>query len=143
MASMQLGIRRRYLRKYARLRRANKDVERRKVRSDSTNVSILQAVHEHYQKPHVSTIMPNKKGMGANANKAKYILQRSVTETYKGFCKENPDQRICRSKFADLRPSHVLVQSKAKLYQCLCETCTNVDMAIKAINQEVINANAE
>lgn len=138
VAAKNLGIHWNYLMKYSRLRRENQDVEKRKVRCDSLDESIKKRVADHYLHPNMSTVMPNKKGV--DGGKPKHVLQRSLSETYKRFCEVDNNPSIGFSKFASLRPENVLVQSKAKLYQCLCETCTNVDLALKAVNQAAISA---
>ena len=37
-----------------------------------------------------------------------------------------------------MRPKNVLLQTKAKHFQCLCKYCTNIDLKIKTINSAVI-----
>ena len=47
-------------------------------------------------------------------------LTSSVAENYALFCSEYPDLKVGRTKFHELRPSHVLLSSKLPHNVCLC-----------------------
>ncbi|PIK53459.1 hypothetical protein BSL78_09645 [Apostichopus japonicus] len=135
--SQYLGLRWKYLMKYSSLAKKNVNIEAKKSRSDAISADITAAVAEHYERAEVSTQMPNKKNIG-KANAAKHVLQKTVKKTYQSFLEENPNMSVSFSKFASLRPKHVLVQKYAQHFQCLCEYCTNIDLKIKVINLQLV-----
>ncbi|ESO97658.1 hypothetical protein LOTGIDRAFT_152749 [Lottia gigantea] len=134
-ASKCLGISWNFLMKYSKLKKKNADVDQRKKRSDATPASTIDAIHDHYERPDMSTILPNRKSIAQG--QPKHVLQRSVEATFKSFTNDNPSLKISESTFNKLRPKHILLQSKSKFYQCLCEPCTNIDLKLKVLNHEV------
>ncbi|ESO85587.1 hypothetical protein LOTGIDRAFT_155075 [Lottia gigantea] len=121
--------------KYSKLKKKNADVDQRKKRSDATPASTIDASHDHYERPDMSTILPNRKSIAQG--QPKHVLQRSVEATFKSFTNDSPSLKISESTFNKLRPKHILLQSISKFYQCLCEPCTNIDLKLKVLNHEV------
>lgn len=136
-ACRSLGFQWNYLMKYSKMRKKGLDASTRKKRSDALPNYVRKSLQEHYIRPDVSTEMPNKKGLAANAVSAKHVLQRTIASTYKSFREEHPTFKVGRSKFAALRPKNVVTQRHANLYQCLCEYCANIDLKIEAIKKEL------
>lgn len=130
-----LGFNQKYLLKYAKLRRLGLAASYRKKRSDATPANIKRAIVKHFTRPDVSTEMPNKKGQKVEATR--HVLQRSITATHASFKEDNPGVKVARSTFAALRPKNVLTQSHAKLFQCLCEYCANVELKLEALNKSM------
>lgn len=89
------------------------------------------------RRPDVSTTLPHKKTVSKQTGLQKQILQKSMKSTYSAWQNENPNMKLCFSKFCTLRPSHILPYVKAHLNQCLCEYCENMDLKLKVINQVV------
>lgn len=89
------------------------------------------------RRPDVSTTLPRKKTVSKQTGLQKQILQKSMKSTYSAWQNENPNMKLCFSKFCTLRPSHILPYVKAHLNQCLCEYCENMDLKLKVINQVV------
>uniref|UniRef100_UPI00358FDA75 uncharacterized protein isoform X1 n=1 Tax=Myxine glutinosa TaxID=7769 RepID=UPI00358FDA75 len=118
--------------KYQNLRRRKSvNPEMRNRRCDATDTTTTQHIANFFERPDISTIMPNKKSVNAN-NTPKHVLHRSLSETYKRYVQDTPTP-VCRAQFSKLRPKHVLPHTKAKLFQCLCEYCTNVDLKLSTI----------
>ena len=136
--SHRLGFTPKFMRRYSSLKMSALKAEGKASRSDALIAETQHSVNEFYRRLDVSTEMPTKKGLGPNANEPKRVLNRTVDEVHKSFLEENPDLKIGRAKFSSLRPKCVCLQNKAKLQQCLCEYCTNIDLKLKAINQEVV-----
>ena len=118
--------------KYGTLKRRNINPEKRRKRCDAVSDVIKDQIKDFYERPDISTVMPNKKCASANGT-SQHVLHRSLKETYKTFI-DSSNATISTSKFCELRPKHILTPTKAKLYQCLCEYCANVDLKLKAIN---------
>ncbi|KAJ8050612.1 hypothetical protein HOLleu_03877 [Holothuria leucospilota] len=125
--SRTLNVAYKTLSKYRKL----KTPDLRQKRCDSIGSSARQQISEFYHRPGVSTVMPNKKLV--KDNEPKRVLHQSLTKTYQSYMKETPSP-VSRAKFAQLRPVYVVPHTKAKLYQCLCEYCANVDLKLKSLN---------
>ncbi|KAJ8050249.1 hypothetical protein HOLleu_03381 [Holothuria leucospilota] len=125
--SRTLNVAYKTLLKYRKL----KTPDLRQKRCDSIGSSARQQISEFYHRPEVSTVMPNKKLV--KDNEPKRVLHQSLTKTYQSYMKETPSP-VSRAKFAQLRPVYVVPHTKAKLYQCLCEYCANVDLKLKSLN---------
>ena len=61
-------------------------------------------------------------------------LTSSIMETYALFCKQHP-QKIGKSKFAELRPKHVLLSSRLPHNVCLCKYHENIINAVNALHK--------
>ena len=107
----------------------------RKTRKDAVQATEIEAVHVFYERSDISNTLPNKKCVSKKTQKPKMILQRSLRQTYKIWKTENPNAKLKLSKFIALRPKHVRPQREAKLYQCLCIYCTNIDFKIESLNK--------
>uniref|UniRef100_UPI00358DDD6C uncharacterized protein isoform X2 n=1 Tax=Myxine glutinosa TaxID=7769 RepID=UPI00358DDD6C len=74
--------------KYQNLRRRKSvNPEMRNRRCDATDTTTTQHIANFFERPDISTIMPNKKSVNAN-NTPKHVLHRSLSETYKRCTKE-------------------------------------------------------
>ena len=135
--SSSLGFTQKYFNRYSKRSRLNINEEAPATRADATSDHVRTLVMEHFEKPDISIEMPNIKAVGKEGT-AKHVLQKTLHRTYDAFQEENADVQLPFSKFVDLRPKNILLQIKAKHFQCLCEYCTNIDLKIKAINSAVI-----
>ena len=59
------------------------------------------------------------------------LLHMSINEVYALFTDANPTIKIRKSKFAELRPKHVLLSSQLPRNVCLCKYHENIIMAVK------------
>ena len=107
----------------------------RKRRSDVIAEAEIERIIEFYERPDISSTMPNKKSVSKKTMKPKMVLQRSIRETYNLYKSENPQAKLKISKFSSIRPKHVRPQREAKLFQCLCIYCTNIDLKVESINK--------
>ena len=57
----------------------------------------------------------------------------NVFEAYRCFKEERPDSSIGKSKFAELRPAHVLKRSETPRNVCLCRYHENINLQIQAL----------
>ena len=126
----ETGIRRNYLHKYTT--KKTEDFER-EARNDKTNKATIKRIHDFYNKPEESTILPNMKT--ASQEVPGNVLNRPVRELYKDYKHMYPEEKIRHSVFASLRPQNILPVQKRRLIQCLCEYCVNIDEALKCINR--------
>ncbi len=76
-------------------------------------------VQQFYERDDVSRQSPGRKDVvtvwdenGVKMKKQKRHLTSSILETYALFKNENEGVKVGKSKFAELRPKHVLLSSK-------------------------------
>ena len=65
----------------------------------------------------------------------KKILMTTVMEAFKQFKTENPEMKIGKSKFASLRPRHVLPVSDKDHNVCCCTYHENFEMVLNGIRK--------
>ena len=111
-----------------------------KRRSDATSSHIEENVKDFYALPDVSSCLPNKKNVTRKLL-PKYVIQSSLSSAYNKWKQENPTTKMGFRKFSMLRPSNVLTQKHTKLTQCLCEYCTNIELKLKVVNQQILIQN--
>ncbi|XP_071503852.1 uncharacterized protein [Diadema antillarum] len=109
------------------------------MRSDAVGKKEQEIDRNFYNREDISTCVPNKKSVRGD-RKARYILQRTLTRTFHLFMEEYSEIPIGKTSFIKLKPKNVLIQSKARWNQCLCEVCTNVDLKLKRLNIELRSA---
>jgi hypothetical protein len=99
----------------------------------------IEKVIEYYQDDDISYQMPGIQDVkvvrqkGVKKTMQKKYLMATINETYQTFKKKYPHLNIGKSKFQDLRPLHVLLQSDTPQNLCLCKYHENIRMLIKAI----------
>ncbi|CAB4014894.1 Hypothetical predicted protein [Paramuricea clavata] len=110
-------------------------------RSDALSDELVELVKTFYQRDDISRQAPGRKDVinvrDKNGQKVSYQtrhLTSSVMETYALFCKEYPN-KIGKSKFAELRPKHVLLSSKLPHNVCLCKYHENFINAVNILHQ--------
>ena len=109
-----------------------KSIER-KQRNDMLSDNIKQQVAQFYDE--VSCIIPDYKKVSKKTQKPKRRLDLSTNKLYDAFKVDNPDITISKSTFQRLKPSHVQNMTQAKLRQCCCEYCTNIEHKLKVLNR--------
>ena len=99
----------------------------------------LNRVTEFYQRDDISRQAPRRKDATsvqmADGTKTKLQtrdLTSSIKETHAMFQDEYPDAKVGESKFAELRPQHVLLSNKLPHNVCLCKSHENLIAAIDA-----------
>ncbi|KAG1668796.1 Dipeptidyl peptidase 8 [Nymphon striatum] len=103
---------------------------------------IVANVKNFYERDDISRQAPGRRNVinvrGADGIKIQFQtrhLTSSILETHALFCEEFPDTRIGKSKFAELRPRHVLLSSKLPHNVCLCRHHENFIIAINALHK--------
>lgn len=98
----------------------------------ATTTTTYDHVREFYEKDDISRQAPGMRDVvtvregGMKKKIQKRHLTTSILEAYRYFKNEHPESIIGKSKFAELRPSHVLRSSDTPRNVCLCryhETC--------------------
>lgn len=99
-------------------------------------------VQNFYERDDVSRQAPGRKDVVITRNtdgqkvqiQARHLTS-SFKETYAFFQTEHPEVVIGKSKFAELRPKHVLLSNKLPRNVCMCRYHENVIMALGALNK--------
>ncbi|KAG1682566.1 hypothetical protein GQR58_010849 [Nymphon striatum] len=106
------------------------------------SADIVANVKNFYKRDDISRQAPGRRNVinvrGADGIKIQFQtrhLTSSILETHALFCEEFPDTRIGKSKFAELRPRHVLLSSKLPHNVCLCRHHENFIIAINALHK--------
>lgn len=121
-ASKRFGVSRKLLSKAKRFRAGRKSIS-------ASTVKQVEAFYERHSKQ-----LPDKKLVSKKTNKARSILDKTLTELHFKYNQTNPNQQVSLSSFAALRPHHVKTKQQAKYVGCLCEYCENVQLKVNAIN---------
>ena len=110
-------------------------------RSDALSDETVELVKEFYQRDDISRQAPGRKDVinvrdknGQKVPCQTHHLTSSFMETYALFCKDYPN-KIGKSKFAELRPNHVLLSSKLPHNVCLCKYHENFINAVNALHK--------
>ena len=100
----------------------------RKQKSGSKKVSLAtkELVAVFYTQMDVSTSFPNKTKSKSSLD----VLKDTVTKTFKKVQLAHPDVKIGLSTSRKLKPRHVKKQSQAKMLQCVCDVCENMELFI-------------
>ena len=100
------------------------------VSSTGLSDEAVSAIRQFYQRDDISRQAPGRKDAVTMRDKHEtdgsitkiqlWHLTSSVAENYALFCSEYPDLKVGRTKFYELRPSHLLLSSKLPHNVCLC-----------------------
>ena len=133
--SKLFGIRRGYFTKCAAHNGRTEDMANRKQRSDALSTNVRSLVQAFYLRDDVSTQLPNKRDVSKKTLLAKRVMNRAIVSAFKLWKEENLQSKLSFSKFAALRPKHIVTRNKRRREQCLCEYCENVNLKICQINK--------
>ena len=78
-----------------------------------------------------STISSEKKHVTSKG--LRMLLKNELLRLYKKFCDQQQDIKIGKSFFYICRPKNTKLAQSGKLNQCLCKTCTNLGLKVKAL----------
>jgi len=87
------------------------------------------------QTPGIKNVMTIRFDSGMKQKMQTRYLTSSVMEVYSLFKKENPSVKVGKSKFAELRPKHVLLNSKVPQNICLCKYHENFISAVDILHK--------
>jgi len=100
------------------------------------------AVKKFYERDDISMQTPGIKNVttirldsGMKQKMQTRYLTSSIIEIYSLFKKENPSIKVGKSKFAELRPKHVLLNSKVPQNICLCKYHENFISAVDILHK--------
>ena len=105
----------------------------RKTLSDSTTRKVIH----FYESDEISRMMPGKKDsikVDGSLVQKRY-LYNNLSETYELFKADNPDDVVGRSKFASLRPQHVLPVDGIPHSVCVCAIHENMRFLIECLKK--------
>ena len=102
----------------------------RKVRKDVLSPAIVQSIENFVQGYDVSTPLASVKMV--KDGKPPLALNQSLKKTHAMFV-EKTGIKIGLTSFKKYRPKHVLTITKARLYTCRCEKCTNAEQMMTSI----------
>ena len=131
--SEDTGLSYRFLKKYTSCDVSDLTELQRKKRRDCIQEDIREKVLDHFEES--ASFVPDKKAVSRKTLESKKVLEKPVTKVYEDFKQKNPDIKISKSKFAKLRPSYVKTTYHRKLYQSMCEYCTNTRLKMEAMNR--------
>ncbi len=107
----------------------------------ATSEETIKKVEEFYCRDDISRQAPGKKDYVTVWKKQdKVKLQKrhmyyTVKETHSLFKLENPDLKIGKSKFAQLKPANVLHKSETPKDACLCTYHENINLLCEAVHK--------
>ncbi|CAF2260150.1 unnamed protein product, partial [Rotaria magnacalcarata] len=114
----------------------------------SLSTDIKQKINDYYYRDDISYQAPGKrdtitvKENGIKQQLQKRYLLYSLRELHQLFLEENPDIKIGRSLFQDLRPSNVLYKSSTPHNTCVCLYHENIDLLLKSLKNHIHNFNS-
>lgn len=132
--SSETGIGYKFLRRYSNLSEI-KDLNQlqRKKRDDCVDGEIIAKVTDHFASS--SSFVPDKKAVNKKTMESKKVLDEPVSKVYENFKEKNPNMQLSLSKFSKLRPANIQTTRSKRLYQSMCEYCTNGKLKREALNK--------
>ena len=115
--------------------------EKLKSGRPSINHEIVKCVTDFYKRDDISRQAPGKRDtvtVHINGVKQKYQkrhLCMTLRELYRLFIQEYPELCIEKSKFAELRPGHVLLSSEMPTNVCVCRHHENFILLCEALHK--------
>ena len=112
---------------------------KRKTRSDTLSDEVKRKVCEYWQKPGVSWLTGNKRnikrerfGPSIYASHMIHILEKTQTDIYTDFRRENPDIKISHRSFENCKPFFVRPVRQKDRQTCCCRYHIEIKAAFKA-----------
>lgn len=107
------------------------------------NRELEQTIINYYESDEISRVMPGKADVmtvwhknGTKLKMQKRHLYMTVGETFQLFKADNPDYAVGVSKFASLRPKHVLLTSKLPQNVCGCKYHNNAILLLDSLHRK-------
>ena len=101
-------------------------------------------VVDFFNEDHISSQTPGVKDciiLRLSNGSKEYVQKRymlyTLKEAYGLFCLENVDVNVSFSKFAELRPPHVLLQKDMPHNMCLCKIHENVRLLLQGLSKVI------
>ncbi len=109
--------------------------------------ALNQSIKEFYLRDDISMQTPGKRDYvtirqnGEKIQVQKRYMLMTLREAHALFVEENgPTIKIGKSKFAELRPCHVLYMSNIPENVCLCQTHENINYLLSALSSDIASA---
>ncbi|WAR17869.1 hypothetical protein MAR_032463 [Mya arenaria] len=99
----------------------------KQLRRDATSEQNKKVIQDYFQRCDVSTTLLTAKRVKKD-NQERRVLDRPLAEVYKQFKEDHVDVKASFSTFVKNKPSN-------PWFGCLCESCANVDLKLKALAQ--------
>jgi len=108
----------------------------------ASNGELDRIVRSYYESDEISRVMPGKADVitvrhedGTKSKMQKRHLYMTVGETYESFKADHPECALGKSKFAALRPEHVLLTSKLPHNVCGCKYHNNIILLLEILHR--------
>jgi len=115
--------------------------EQRKKRCDALSDEAIKEVQDFYARDDISRMLPGKKDYksvklpeGKREHHQKRQLLYKISEAHQLF-KEESSLKIEKSKFAELRPPHILPLSSIDQEVCICIYHENLDLLLQGLSK--------
>lgn len=82
----------------------------------------------------IAVHMPGKRTVLKRTLQQKKILPKKMKRLHRDFREKHPDNTTSLRTFYRHLPSNIVSSSKLAYKQCLCETCTNIDLKLDVVN---------
>ena len=102
-----------------------------------------KAVTDFYEQSDISWTAPGRKDYviirtgKEKTRMQKKFLMMTVNEAHSLFCDANPGVKIGKSKFADLRPTHVCLNATFPHNMCLCKYHENMRLLLESLRSYI------
>ena len=111
--------------------------------SNTVSDEVKQKVKDFFERDDISRASPNRKDTmsiknwesGIRTHVAKRHMMTTVAEAYSLFVSDNPDIKLGKSKFFELRPLHVRPMNEMPHNVCVCIHHANYNFLLKALNK--------
>ena len=107
-------------------------------------IETTNKIKEFYERDDISRMMPGKADCitvktadGGKEIRQKRHLIMTVSEAYQLFKENFPELTVGKSKFAALRPQHVLLVSKTPHNVCQCRYHSNVILILESLHKKI------
>lgn len=108
--------------------------KQKQPRKDSTTGQDKKTIQEFFQRGDVSTNLPMAKRVKKNMEE-RCVLDKPLLDVYQNFQQYHPEVTASFSTFNRCRPKNVESTRKRPWIGCLCESCANIDLKLKALSQ--------
>ena len=112
---------------------------KRKRQDQALSADVIQEVRSFYETDDISSQAPGKndfiiiRDAQQKTKVQKRYLLLTIGEAYQEFKLANPNMKIGKSKFAEMRPSHVSLRADTPANICLCSYHENIRLILTSI----------
>ena len=103
-------------------------------REDATTTTDKSTIKNFFQRVDVSTSLQTAKRIKKDLNERR-VVAKPLRDTYQDFKQQHSDVTASFSTFIRNKPKNVESTRKQPCFGCLCESCSNVDLKLRALSQ--------